>query len=536
VDGQGLKDLIWAGLAWLRHHQEMVNALNVFPVPDGDTGTNMVLTMQSAWDEIAGSAAKDVGEIAHGVAHGALMGARGNSGVILSQIWRGFSHGLEGEAVLGGNQLARALEEGVDTAYRGVIRPVEGTILTVIRESAEEAGQAAADTDHLNHVLERTVRRAQDAVARTPEMLDVLAEAGVVDAGGQGLFIIFEGMLKSLRGESIGDDIYLPHEQEMLRAAHVDAEVGYGYDVQFIISGSSMDVLAIRECIDSMGECALVVGDESTIKVHVHVPDPGVPISYGVTCGSLSDVIVEDMEAQSKAFAVDQKPAPAFDVPVDASEIALIAVAPGDGLTRIFQSLGVNWIVAGGQTMNPSTEEILQAIQSVPNERVVVLPNNKNIIMAANQARDLSDKQVVVVPSRTIPQGISAVLAFNHQADLEMNAEAMSGALHDVQTGEITVSTRDVSLDGVAVCEGQVIGLVDDKLVAAGDTKETVTEAVLDLMEMEDLEIVTLYYGIDVSLAEAEDMVDHLQQLHPAVEFEVLDGGQPHYFYIISAE
>ncbi len=536
ADGQDFKQLIQASLAWLQHHQEAINALNVYPVPDGDTGINMVLTMQSAWSEVAESPEQHVGQMAHKVAHGALMGARGNSGVILSQIWRGLARSLEGKKVLNAPDLAVAMEEAAQTAYRGVIRPVEGTILTVVREAAEEAARAADESGDLIYVLEQMVRRAQDAVARTPELLSVLAEAGVVDAGGQGLYIILEGMLRYSRGETVLEDAHLVHVAHTPRAARISVEEGYGYDVQFIIVGEGLDVPVIREDIDAMGECALVVGDPNAVKVHVHVPDPGVPVSYAVKLGSLQDVVVEDMQAQFEEFAPGREHPSVLAVPVDATEIASVAVVAGGGLASVFQSLGVTVIVHGGQTMNPSTEEILQAVESVPNDRVIVLPNNKNIIMAAKQTRDLSDKQVAIVPTRTIPQGISAILALNHQADLETNARAMTEAAREVQTGEITFATRDVNLGGVAVREGQVIGLLDDELVVAGDAPDEVTQEVLKRMSPPNLEIVTLYYGADVSPAEAENLTAQLQESYPDLEFEVLEGGQPHYFYIMSAE
>lgn len=536
LDGQGFKELVRAGLAWLQHHQESINRLNVFPVPDGDTGTNMVLTMQSAWQEIADSTETHTGRIIQQVAHGALMGARGNSGVILSQIWRGLAYGLQNEAVLDGGELATAMEQGAKTAYRGVIRPVEGTILTVAREMAEEAERAAAESNDLVTILERVVHHGRDTVARTPDLLPVLAEAGVVDAGGQGFYVIMEGMLLHLKGETVLDEEASVPMAEALEAAHATAEGEYGYDVQFIIVGDGLDVPAIRADIDAMGECALVVGQPDTVKVHVHVPDPGVPISYGARLGSLQDVVVEDMEAQSRDFARSQEIAPALGPPVDKNGIAVVAVVAGDGLARVFQSLGVASVIEGGQTMNPSTQEILEAVEGLPNDRVIVLPNNKNIIMAAKQARDLSEKQIEVVPTRTIPQGVSAVLALNPQADLSANKAAMVEAMGCVRTGEITVATRDVNINGLEVRQGQVIGLLDDALVVSAETPEQVAHELLRRFDLPDMEIVTLYYGSDVSAREAERLTGQLQDEHPDLEFEVLEGGQPHYFYIISAE
>jgi hypothetical protein len=537
ADGQEFKEWVRAGLGWLQHHQEAINALNVFPVPDGDTGTNMVLTMQSAWNEVHKSPEREVGTIAHKVAHGALMGARGNSGVILSQIWRGMARSLDGKEVMTGEDLAAALEEGAQTAYKGVIRPVEGTILTVAREVAEAAAEAVRHSEDLIFILEQIVRRAQDAVARTPSLLPVLAEAGVVDAGGQGLYVILEGMLRYLRGESVAEDLGFIRAVDLATTAPAPAEEeGYGYDVQFIIVGNGLDVEAIRRDIDAMGESALVVGDPSAVKVHVHVPDPGVPLSYAVKLGSLRDVVVEDMQAQYQQFVMGREQPPVLRAPMAATEIATVAVAAGEGLARVFQSLGAAAVVHGGQTMNPSTEEILQAVESVPSNRVIILPNNKNIIMAAEQARDLSEKSVVVVPTRTIPQGIAAILALNYQADLETNAQTMLEAAQEVQTGEVTTATRDVTLGGLSVHKGQVIGIHDGELCVAGETPEQVVEALIERMNPSDLEIITLYYGADVSAEEAETLVERLEEKYPDLEFEVIEGGQPHYFYIISAE
>jgi hypothetical protein len=532
---------VYAGLVWLRQHQEEINALNVFPVPDGDTGTNMVLTMQAAWEEVAGVDENNVGKVAHRVAHGALMGARGNSGVILSQIWRGMARHLDNKEWLTASDLAAALEEGVRTAYKGVIRPVEGTILTVAREAAEEATLAAGRTTDLSVVLERAVRRAWDALARTPDLLPVLAEAGVVDAGGQGLCVILEGMMRALRGEVMGESAAVATTvMGPAFAAEAVPEEEYGYDVQFLIVGQNLDVEAIRRDIDAMGTSTLVVGDSETVKVHVHVPDPGVPLSYAVRLGSLRDVVVEDMQAQYREFvrAREQaRPAPAMMVSgAPPREVGVVAVVSGDGLEKVFMSLGASAVVPGGQTMNPSTEEILRVVESLPTPKVVILPNNGNIILAARQAQELSQKEVVVVPTRSIPQGVAALLAFNHQAGLEENAETMERAAREVHTGEVTTATRDASLNGVQVRQGQIIGLQDDQLVVSGDTVDEVVEALLDRMGVADLEIVTLYYGAGVRQEEAEALAARLQEKYPDQTFEVVYGGQPHYFYILSAE
>lgn len=550
LDGERFKQMVYAGLLWLRGHQEEVNALNVFPVPDGDTGTNMVLTMQSAWEEVADFRENNVGKVAHKVAHGALMGARGNSGVILSQIWRGLARYLDNREVLTATDWAAALEEGVRTAYKGVIRPVEGTILTVAREAAEEASRAAARGDDLPVVMERTVRRAWDALARTPDLLPVLAEAGVVDAGGQGLCFILEGMTRALRGE-IAVEAVPAAAAPVAPAFEVSAlpEEEYGYDVQFLIVGRGLDVAAIRRDIDAMGTSALVVGDENVVKVHVHVHDPGVPLSYAVKLGSLRDVVVEDMQAQYQEFVrarektpVSQAPAsvvpPVSRVPAMAmpGDIAVVAVASGEGLEKVFLSLGAAAVIPGGQTMNPSTEEILRVVESVPAPKVIVLPNNGNIVLAARQAQELASKEVVVIPTRSIPQGVAALLAFNYQADLKENVEKMGRAAQDVRTGEVTTATRDATFNGLQVRQGQVIGLCDDQLVVAGDSVEEAVRALLEKMEVADREIVTFYYGAGVRREEAEALVASLQEAYPDQSFEVVYGGQPHYFYIISAE
>jgi hypothetical protein len=536
ADGQDLRRLVQAGLTWLQQHQEAINVLNVFPVPDGDTGTNMVLTMRSAWEEVDNAPEREVGQVAQKVAHGALMGARGNSGVILSQIWRGLARKLDGKGVMDGADLAAAMEEGAQTAYRGVIRPVEGTILTVAREAAEEAALASEESNDFGHVLERMVHRARDAVARTPELLAVLAQAGVVDAGGQGLYVMLEGMLRCLRGEEVTLELELAEPAGLPVPASTPVEEGYGYDVQFTIRGDGLDAAAILQDIDAMGDSALVVGDQNTVRVHVHVPDPGMAISYGTRLGSLQDVTVEDMQAQYEDFVVGQGSPPAVSDRPGAEEIAPVAVVAGEGLARVFQSLGAAAIVEGGQTMNPSTQEILQAVESVPSSRVIILPNNKNIVMTAEQARDLSDKQVVVVPTRTIPQGVSAILALNYQADLETNAEAMTQAAQEVQTGEVTTATRDASIGQVSVRKEQIIGLHDGELVVAGETPGEVVQELLDCMNLLDVEIVTLYYGAESSPAEAEALLERLGKAHPGLEFELIEGGQPHYFYLISAE
>ncbi len=532
-DGQGLKRLMGAGLAWLERHQAAINALNVYPVPDGDTGTNMLLTMQSAYQEIQDSPEEEVGIIAQKVAHGALMGARGNSGVILSQIFRGFARSLEKLEAFHTVQFAAALREAAATAYKGVIKPVEGTILTVAREAAEEAVPAAAGSDDLVYVLERVVQAARESVARTPSLLPVLAEAGVIDAGGQGLYIILEGMLRYTRGERLHIDTEMAAAMG-LQALHLESEGEYGYDVQFIVHGQNLDVEEIRANIASMGDCALVVGDSKAVKVHVHSPEPGTPINYGAGLGSLSRIIVENMQEQYQEFVLSKaKPSGTPEPPLG---IGTVVVAPGVGLHTVFQSLGASAVVSGGQTMNPSTEELLKAVESVASDEVIILPNNKNIVMTAEQTRALSEKTVSVVPTITIPQGISALLALNYQSDLETNARVMGEAAKSIQTVEVTTAVRSAQVNGMSVREGEVIGLVNGKLMVKGSSPTQVVLQALAEVDAASYEIITVYYGESVTADEAEELAARIQEVFSEQEIEIVDGGQPHYHYILSAE
>jgi hypothetical protein len=543
VDGQGLKRLVEASLAWLRYHQPAINALNVFPVPDGDTGTNMLLTMQSAWAEIQNSPEENAGKMASMIAHGALMGARGNSGVILSQLWRGLAHALEGKPTFSAADLPIATRAASETAYKGVIKPVEGTILTVSRAIADGAAEAQHDTEDLTVILDRMVSYAKTAVANTPNQLEILKQAGVVDSGGQGLTVIIEGMLRFMRGESVRVDQALEAvvDLKVPENAEVDAgdvAQGYSYDVQCLITGKNMNVEEARKHISEMGLSTLVVGDTETIKVHVHVPRPSIVLAYAETIGRLHDVVVEDMAAQYQQFLLGRSshPVQAPTYNLKPGEIATLAVVPGMGLTRVFQSLGVTAIVPGGQTMNPSTQDFVQLLEALPTDRALILPNNGNVILAARQAVELSNKQVKVIPTKTIPQGIAALLAFNDQRDLEANASSMEAAAKRVQTGEITTATRSVEFNGIKVKEGQTIGLLNDELTCAGASIEEVAWQLLEQMEIEDLEIVTLYFGHDIQLAAAEKFGDAVRAKYPHLEVEVVEGGQPHYSYIISAE
>jgi DAK2 domain fusion protein YloV len=489
--------------------------------------------MQSAYEEIHDWPELEVGVVAQKIAHGALMGARGNSGVILSQIFRGFARELEGVEAFDSVLLAAALQGAAKTAYQGVIKPVEGTILTVAREVADRAIQAAASSQDLRHVLELVVHEARESVARTPTLLSVLAEAGVVDAGGQGLFIILDGMLRYTRGEQVDTDTALEKAVD-LEPFHLEAEEGYGYDIQYVIHGEGLNVDEIRETIASLGDSALVVGDSRAVKVHVHSPEPGTPINYGASVGSISRVIVENMQEQYQDFILSQVPQPT--TPGAPCEVGTVVVAPGPGLEQVFESLGASIVVPGGQTMNPSTQDLLKAVDSVPCDTVIILPNNKNIVMAAEQASALSEKQVEVVRTITVPQGISALLALNYQADLEANAHMMSSAAEGIETAEITTAIRSVQINGIDVQEGEVIGLVNGSLAAKGDSPAEVCKITLENMQADAYEIITIYYGESVTPDKAHELANAIAERYPEQEIEVVDGGQPHYHYILSAE
>ncbi|MCD6520376.1 MAG: DAK2 domain-containing protein [Anaerolineae bacterium] len=538
VDVSTLLQAVRAASSWLDQHVGMINELNVFPVPDGDTGTNMSLTMHAALAEVETQDFVGVGELMRALAHGALMGARGNSGVILSQIFRGMAKALEGKQTIECLDVAQALREGALTAYKGVMKPVEGTMLTVIREAAEAAEKAVAERCALFVVLERVLEAIQASVARTPSLLPVLAEAGVVDAGGQGLSMLMEGFVRYLKGE----DVAAMPERTKADLSLQPPAGQYNYDTQFIIRGEGLNVEEIRARISTFGDSVLVVGDERTVKVHVHSDHPGKVLEYGLTQGQLMDVVIENMQLQYEEFmqkaqrqSVSKSSEEVPQVSVD-KEICLVAVVSGEGLKNIFESLGVDAIVPGGQTMNPSTQDLLKAVESVPCDQVILLPNNGNIILAAEQVKGLTKKRVVVVPTKTIPQGIAAVLSFNCQADLETNAEFMLEACKQVQTAEVTKAVRSVQVNGLAIQEGQFIGLLNGDLVT---TDESISQVVWDLLErmsVAEYEVLTIYYGEDVSAEGAEGLAKEIERRYPELEIEVLSGGQTHYYYIISAE
>ena len=560
LDGAAFRHLLDAGLAWLDAHHDIVNALNVFPVPDGDTGTNMLLTLRSALAEITATHSNTVGEIAKSAAHGALMGARGNSGVILSQILRGIARSLDDEPTLTGPRFAAALSEGSRIAYKGVNRPVEGTILTVIREAAAAAEQAALVNPDLHFILARTIHAADQAVANTPKLLPVLAQAGKVDSGGKGLYFILEGMYRALRGEvshvparpSSVTGVTAPHRPS--KGRREIPPLVHGFDVQFLVEAPALDIEAIRQTITAMGDCPLVEGDQRLVKVHVHVTNPGVPLGFAVSLGFVTDVVVEnmdDMHIPDMRPGYDPVP-PRFETkdiapesPVASAELSfdtiegpgIVVVAPGQGLAAVFKSLGAHVVIAGGQTMNPSTQELYDAIHRLPTGEAIILPNNSNVVMTAQQAQALTeDKTVVVIPSKSVPQGISALLVLNPHVDLARNTQVMTQALGQSQTGEVTIAVQDARFDEIEVHTGDVIGLLNDRLTTKGPNSAAVVRDLLAQMGASDLEIITLYYGQPISDETAAALRAELATLYPDQEIEMVNGGQPFYHYIISAE
>lgn len=529
-DGRLFKEALLGSLAWLTLNRDEVDALNVFPVPDGDTGTNMLLTLQSAVEDVGDLDDADLSRTAKRAAHGALMGARGNSGVILSQILRGFSVGVGTRASVDAPGLARAFREGAEVAYRAVIKPTEGTMLTVAREAATGAEAKAAQTRDLTDVVRASAAAAAAAVERTPDQLPILKQAGVVDAGGFGLQLILEGFLKRMSGEAI-QSFERPTTQHARPKAIEAPSEGWGYCTEFIINGDRLAVDDVRAEVLRHGESALVVGDDSAIKVHVHTREPAVVINYATSVGRLSRLKVDDMSSQHHRLQGESVRRPA-----STKHLALVAVASGEGFRRILESLGVDSVVVGGQTMNPATEDILAAVESVPANEVLLLPNNGNIIMTAQQVAELSRKRVRVVPSRSLPQGISALFAFDFSADLEANASAMSHALSEVQTIEVTRAVRASEVDGLKIAENDIIGLLNDRIVEAGHSPEKVVKAVLKHIDAAKVATVTIYAGADAAEAQREALVTSVAQQFPKASVELQSGEQALYPYIVAVE
>lgn len=549
IDGRHLKWMLAGGASWLEHHKAKVNNMNVFPVPDGDTGTNMVLTIRKAYQQVESVDDHHIGNISGLIARGALTGARGNSGTILSMILRGFSQALKDKSEMDAKTFTLACQSAVDYAYEtvsSVMEPVEGTILTVARESAA-AIQGRADVEtSLTVLLQELIDAAYISLENTPNLLPMLKEAGVVDSGGMGLVYILEGMKRFVDGEPVvieGSAAIVSDEVPAWEDALVpDDEEGYGYDVQFLMLGENLDVKQVRSDISVMGWSPLVDGDESLIKVHIHVHNPAEPLDYAIKMGvDLDDIVVENMQAQYLQY-VQQRNERENDEkePKIVEGVAIVTVARGDGLESIFKEYGAAHVIIGGQTMNPSTEDFLSAIESLPNDEIILMPNNSNVIMAAQQAAGLTEnKTVKVVKSKTVQQGIVALVAYmdaNQEGDIYSVSEAMQEACSSIVSAEVTTAVRNVNFDGVEVAEGQYIGMLNGKLVTAGEKLNDIILTLLDKGNADNREICTLYYGDGLSESDAEAVGATLEDTYPDLEYQIVYGGQPLYPFLISLE
>jgi len=537
-DGKDLRDMFAAGSGWLEKSVDEVNAINVFPVPDGDTGTNMLLTLRSVIEEADRATDTTVGVMAKAMSHGALLGARGNSGVILAQIFRGMAKVFDGKAQFNGTEWAAALVQAAKTAREGLSNPVEGTILTVIGDAAGSGRQfAEKHPDDLVAIIDETVKEARESVARTPYLLPVLMEAGVVDAGGQGLYILLDGALRYLKGELEE----LQFRKPQMVSANITAtrnfglvsseeDEAYGYCTNFLLEGTDLDPEKIRRKLEDRGQSLVVAGDETAVRVHIHAFDPGGILAYATSLGTLHQIQIQNMDDQHVGFKEMQRQKALL------TDIAVVAVAFGEGMIRLYESLGAV-VVKGGQTMNPSVKEILACVEAVEPDKVILLPNNKNIILTASQIKELTKKAVEVIPSRTLPQGVTALMIFNYESTLEENIQSMCEAIKSVKTVEVTTAARSTQIHGMKIKQGQAIGIIDDtELVAAGDDVTDVLMQSLDKGGIEAVELVTLYYGADLKAEQAEEVVKGLKEKYPGKQIELVSGGQPHYFYIVSLE
>lgn len=537
IDGKKFRDMFVSGANNLQNNKDLVDKLNVFPVPDGDTGTNMSLTISYAIKELSKVENDDITNVGKALSKGSLMGARGNSGVILSQIIRGIAKSVEGKEALNVVDLANALKNGSDTAYKAVIKPIEGTILTVVRESGEYALQIAKEDMDMIEFLELVVAKANESLNKTPELLKALKEAGVVDSGGKGLVLIYEGMLSSLKGNDIesveggaSSNVEVNVEQNISTE-----DIKFQYCTEFILESNKVDDLTIRERFMKYGDSLAVVGDEGVIKVHVHTNDPGLAIQEALSYGQLLTIKIENMKLQHENKVLNET-AQTKEVPVEEKEYGFIATSMGEGLAQIFKDFGVDYIIEGGQTMNPSTEDFMKAIESLNAKNIIILPNNSNIIMAANQAKELSDKNIVVIPTKNVSQAFATLVTFDADSSIEENKASMMEALSSVKSGQVTYAVRDTVINDVEVKEGNIIGIAEGKLLSAGDKVDEITTDLVEKLVDEDSAIITLFYGEDTSKEEAEALRDALEEKFEDIDVELHYGGQPLYYYLISVE
>ncbi len=543
VDGRAFKRLVEAGLTWLRTHQDVVNNLNVFPIPDGDTGTNMVLTLQDAYQEIQRLGERHLGKMAQAFAQGALLGARGNSGVILSQILRGFAKAVEHRETLDPEAFARGLDLARETAYKGVVKPVEGTILTVIRYMAEAAQQALEAGKDLIDMLEDVVVAGYHAVEKTPELLPVLKEAGVVDAGGKGLLFFMEGILRYIDGLPLDRPVVEVVPLAALNLQDQNELIEPGQDFEVVVDfrpNPDFDLEAFYQRLAQMGTAIQVGEGEGMYRMHIHVPLDRryEPIEYIMQIGTVLKVHMENLQVQvaERAEEAAQETARYALANVEPGQVAVVAVVPGPGIAQAFAQLGAAAIVEGGQTMNPSVQDFLKALDPLPTDKVILLPNNKNIILTAQEVQNFTVRDVRVVPTRTVPQGLAALVAFEPDMDLERAVEVMTQAMEDVRTGEITRATRSVEINGVQVEQGQYIALLDEALILAADDLQQALLGLLQAANADEYELLTLFYGADLNADTAHRLADAVREAFPDLEIEVRHGGQPHYLFILSLE
>ncbi|MDY3827245.1 MAG: DAK2 domain-containing protein [Clostridium sp.] len=537
INGHDLYNMVVNANNKLMEQSEFVNSLNVFPVPDGDTGTNMSMTFRAAVKEIEKLNSDSIQEVAKVLAKGALMGARGNSGVILSQILRGFSNGFKGVNEADAQIVARAFNEGQISAYKAVMRPTEGTILSVIRAAAEKA--IKSNTKDIVELLEEISAGAKEMLDKTPDMLPALKQAKVVDSGGMGLYIIIEGMLQALKDDIVAEikDVNIAAGTKVGAQSTEEADIKFGYCTEFIILGDASLAKEFQGKIEGLGDCVIVVGYDDVIKVHIHTNDPGQVLSIAVTYGELSKIKIDNMREEHRELLVEGANEKKDEVAqTEAKEFAFIAVAMGSGISAIFKDLGVDYIIEGGQTMNPSTQDILECIDKINAEHIFVFPNNKNIIMAANQAAEISDKDIRVIETKSIPQGVACITMFDYNIDVNENEENLKEILETVKTGSVTYAVRDTEVNGKVIESGNKLGLVEGKILEVGEDTLEVAEKVIEDMIDDDSELITLYYGEDITEEEVEGFVSKLEEKYRDFDIQYYEGNQPIYSFFISVE
>ncbi|HHD0171774.1 TPA: fatty acid kinase catalytic subunit FakA [Staphylococcus aureus] len=544
INGKLFADMIIQGAQNLSNNADLVDSLNVYPVPDGDTGTNMNLTMTSGREEVENNLSKNIGELGKTFSKGLLMGARGNSGVILSQLFRGFCKNIESESEINSKLLAESFQAGVETAYKAVMKPVEGTILTVAKDAAQAAIEKANNTEDCIELMEYIIVKANESLENTPNLLAVLKEVGVVDSGGKGLLCVYEGFLKALKGEKVEAKVAKIDKNEFVHDEHdfhgvINTEdIIYGYCTEMMVrfgkNKKAFDEQEFRQDMSQFGDSLLVINDEEIVKVHVHTEYPGKVFNYGQQYGELIKLKVENMREQHRE--VIRKEQHTAKPKMETVETAIITISMGEGISEIFKSMGATHIISGGQTMNPSTEDIVKVIEQSKCKRAIILPNNKNILMASEQAASIVDAEAVVIPTKSIPQGISALFQYDVDATLEENKAQMADSVNNVKSGSLTYAVRDTKIDGVEIKKDAFMGLIEDKIVSSQSDQLTTVTELLNEMLAEDSEILTVIIGQDAEQAVTDNMINWIEEQYPDVEVEVHEGGQPIYQYFFSVE